>query len=243
MLKGFLTGSFLSGAASAGADAANARSDAANANVTAKLANDRANRASDNASMALDSATIVALAAHKVAVERNELRERLEHIYDEFGGITRSVNGFMADDACLRAVLRDLLAAIRENSPNHPFLDKDNRDRMYGEAFEAAFLSEPNRGWAAQVGNMKALESLVDAGTDALRQVAPGHRLLDLDEQALVYWEAWEREAAKVDKAVNEKDPRGAWLPDRAPEIGKAASKILQARKFNPSSTRKRKAT
>lgn len=216
MLKGLLGGGFLAGAASAGAEAASAKSELAYADETARLARARAD---------------------KVTSERDELRKRVERILDEFAEVTNGVNTFRAYDAGLRAVLRDLLAATREASPSHPFLDKDNRDRMYGAAFEAAFKAEPDRGWAPHVGNMKALESLVDAGTDALRQVAPGHRLLDFDEQALVYWESLGQEEAKMQKAADENNPNGVWLAECALEIGEAAHKSLQVCKFSMQAT------
>ena len=38
-----------------------------------------------------------------------------------------------AVNAGLRAVIRDLLKVLRETNPNHPLLDKKNRDRIFAE--------------------------------------------------------------------------------------------------------------
>jgi hypothetical protein len=38
-----------------------------------------------------------------------------------------------ANDAGLRAVIRYLLAELRKTQPNHPMLDKKNRDRIFDE--------------------------------------------------------------------------------------------------------------
>lgn len=140
------------------------------------------------------------------------LESRLNQLREDLMGAIRNNNGFRLDDASLRAVLRDLLSAIREASPSHPFLDKANRDRMYGAAFEEAFLSAQNTGWATQIGNQKALGALIGAGAEALRQAAPGHQLLDADEQALVYWEAFESESVKINKLEGEASAgAGVW--------------------------------
>lgn len=42
-----------------------------------------------------------------------------------------------AINAGLRAVIRDLLKVLRKTNPNHPLLDKENRDRLFAE-FEKA---------------------------------------------------------------------------------------------------------
>jgi hypothetical protein len=60
-----------------------------------------------------------------------EVKDEAQRIYLE----RRAIN------AGLRAVIRDLLKVLRETSPNHPLLDKKNRDRIFAE-FEKAEMSK-----------------------------------------------------------------------------------------------------
>lgn len=58
-----------------------------------------------------------------------------------------------ANDAGLRAVVRYLLAELRKSQPNHPLLDKKNRDRIFNEFAKAemdkilASRGETGRTW------------------------------------------------------------------------------------------------
>ena len=70
-------------------------------------------------------------------------------------GLKEGVKGLIADkdqaqriylerraiNAGLRAVIRDLLKVLRETNPNHPLLDKKNRDRIFAE-FEKAEMGK-----------------------------------------------------------------------------------------------------
>ena len=60
-----------------------------------------------------------------------EVKDEAQRIYLE----RRAIN------AGLRAVIRDLLKVLRETNPNHPLLDKKNRDRIFAE-FEKAEMSK-----------------------------------------------------------------------------------------------------
>ena len=66
-----------------------------------------------------------------------DLKANVKGLIDDKGEGWRVAAERRAINAGLRAVIRDLLKVLRETNPNHPLLDKKNRDRLFAE-FETA---------------------------------------------------------------------------------------------------------
>ena len=69
------------------------------------------------------------------------LKENAKGLVESKNEMQRIALERRAINAGLRAVIRDLLKVLRETNPNHPLLDKKNRDRLFAE-FEKAEMGK-----------------------------------------------------------------------------------------------------
>lgn len=70
---------------------------------------------------------------HYWATLAKGLQESMAGLVDKKEELERIAIERRANDAGLRAVIRYLLAELRKTQPNHPLLDKKNRDRIFEE--------------------------------------------------------------------------------------------------------------
>lgn len=61
------------------------------------------------------------------------LKRQVAELVDDRDGLQKIAIERRANDAGLRAVIRFLLGELRKTQPNHPLLDKKNRDRIFDE--------------------------------------------------------------------------------------------------------------
>ncbi|MGZ8983792.1 MAG: hypothetical protein ACXW11_07540 [Methylotenera sp.] len=111
---------------------------------------------------------------------------------------------FTCDSAGVRAVLRDTLKYIRDSDPNHNFLNKDVRDKLYmaerDSIYDAAIQNPIEAGWALMIADSKAIRLINDEAKKYLAEVNPTHHFLNQNSRTKVFDDAWLSEVDKINK-------------------------------------------
>lgn len=133
------------------------------------------------------------------------LKEGLNKVRVAMGGVIGNLQRWALDDIAIRALLREILQAIRLNAPNHPFLQPSVRDRIYGTAHRLKMEQIQNeqvkpgilelRQFAPNIAHQVALEVLVSGATLVLKELDPINKLVEIENQQLIYWERFESAA------------------------------------------------
>ena len=111
-----------------------------------------------------------------------------------------SVRGFQADDAALRAVVRNQLQALRRDGSNaSPLLDKTFRDKVYNAAQSAALSQAAGESeiWKQGIANRNGVLAIISACDAEFKRLLIGVSIATDAGKASVYAEVWDAELVK----------------------------------------------
>lgn len=123
-----------------------------------------------------------------------ELIQKVDELYQAGENLFGSQVRLKADYEGMRAVIRDLMAAIRDIDRESPMLLAKSRDTIAGEASRLSDEKNRDSMFSLQMSRRAGMMAVILACSKELARLDPAHRLLKADEQFASYWVAFQEE-------------------------------------------------
>lgn len=164
----------------------------------------QANRAAE-----LDAARYASAEARLTNIE---LSARIDELETAVMNVVGSQVRLKADYEGMRAVIRDLMSAIKEVDRESPMLLAKNRDTIAGEASRLSDDKNRERMYSPQMSRRAGMMAVILSCTEELARLAPSHKLLQPDERFASYWVAYQEEIENRKASTNQVV---SWAQDR----------------------------